>query len=417
MALYVTVHAKQEASIAIHSSGFAKLKLALVMLDHNGHVQDEFTKTIARDFSFSGQWHVDIVHQQKMPRQRDIKNLFKAGYHLAIFFSYVPKENTVEWRLYDTMQARMIEGKKCAQQGKPERVWAHAIADSIWQKLNNQESPFLSCIAYCKEVSDKENKWIKQVCLAEYDGSYEKVIVHTPTINVAPRWNNDKKPLLFYSEYTPANVRLMVVDMQGKRTVASNFDGITMVPAFSDDGKQVVFCASHGDGACHLYRAKKGELKKLTSNNANNISPTFGKNNECIYFCSDVTNGVPYLYRYSCALNAVEPMVTSGYCASPSYCAKKDALVYAKRIKGVSQLFMYDGATKKHTQLTFDEGNKEECSWSPCGNYIVYAVQKGALSRIAVFNMGTGESRCITPATIQASYPCWSPRYEHYPLV
>ena len=41
------------------------------------------------------------------------------------------------------------------------------------------------------------------------------------------------------------------------------------------------------------------------------------------------------------------------------------------------QLFLYDDRTKDHRQITFTKGSKDECSWSPCGNYIVYECRDG----------------------------------------
>ena len=92
------------------------------------------------------------------------------------------------------------------------------------------------------------------IYIADYDGSNEECIVQTPTINVSPRWNNDgKRPLLFYSENTNSNMRMMAVDLHKKRVVASNFDGLNMLPAFAPDGKSVIYCATRGDANCHLY--------------------------------------------------------------------------------------------------------------------------------------------------------------------
>lgn len=100
--------------------------------------------------------------------------------------------------------------------------------------------------------------------IADYDGSHEQLLVKTPTINIAPRWNADtSNPLLFYSEYTNTNVRLMVVDMKGRRRPVINADGVTMLPSFTKDGKKVVYCSSRGNGNCQLYYYKKNILKRI----------------------------------------------------------------------------------------------------------------------------------------------------------
>ena len=143
--------------------------------------------------------------------------------------------------------------------------------------------------------------------------------VATSTVNVAPRWNKDfDNPLLFYSEHTNENVRLVVVDMEGRRKVVSNLDGINMLPAFSPDGKKVVFCASRGGGTCQLYYYEKGVFKKLTNNAGNNIAPTFSQDAKELFFCSDFETKGPQIYCYTFATEKLERITNGGYCVSPS---------------------------------------------------------------------------------------------------
>ena len=83
------------------------------------------------------------------------------------------------------------------------------------------------------------------------------------------------RPFLFYSENTNANMRMMAVDMHKKKVIASNFDGLNMLPAFSPDGKAVVYCATRGSGNCQLYHWSHKTLKKLTHNTGNNFASGF----------------------------------------------------------------------------------------------------------------------------------------------
>ncbi|GAH05844.1 unnamed protein product, partial [marine sediment metagenome] len=83
-------------------------------------------------------------------------------------------------------------------------------------------------------VNRKHKKSYKHIYVADYDGSNEQLLVSTPTVNVTPRWNNDPaNPLIFYSEHTNENVRLMVADMKGRRRIVSNFDGLNMLSSYS----------------------------------------------------------------------------------------------------------------------------------------------------------------------------------------
>ena len=85
-------------------------------------------------------------------------------------------------------------------------------------------------------------------------------------------------------------------------------------------------------------------------------------------------------------------------------------------VYGLMQLYVYDSKTKKHRQLTTDAGNKQECAWSPCGNYILFAVDYAYKSRIAFLNLLTQERRFLTAADKSCCYPAWSPCYSQFPV-
>ncbi len=113
----------------------------------------------------------------------------------------------------------------------------------------------------------------------------------------------------------------------------------------------------------------------------------------------------------------LERLTDGGYCASPRYCQKRDQLAYIKMVGGTMQLFVCDLKTKVHTQLTSDAGNKEECSWSPCGNYMLFSVEQGKKTAIAMLNLLSNERRQLTSAGVSCSYPDWSPIYAQFPLL
>lgn len=378
-------------------------------------------QVIKQDLSYEQQFAITLLYFHNEPSKKTIKQLHKQGYDLALFINAAQSHSLIsgfEWRLYDTVQNAMLAGKRCGLHMQGFDACGHAIADASWYVLTGQPGFFSTKIAFCKDVPLSKGKVVKHICIADYDGSHEQIIVNVPTINIAPRWNGEQqKPLLFYSEYTNTNVRLMTVTMDRKRKIASNFDGINMLPTFSSDGSKMVYCASRGDGSCQLYYYKRGTFKRLTLNDGNNISPSISSDGSVIYFCSDFQTGKPLIYRYLVDTGELVAITYDGYCTSPSYCERRSQVAYTKMINGIMQIMVYDEKTKKHTQLTADEGNKEECSWSACGNYLVFSIEKQNKSRIVTLNMITQQRRYITCAQENCSYPNWSPAYAFYPVV
>ncbi len=369
---------------------------------------------IQRCFSFTKQFSVSIEQTQKLPTKKQLKVL-KDNQKILLLVVISAEKDGYEWRLYDTMSGTQISVHRYLKQGEVERAWAYAIADQMWPVLTNQEGFFSTKIAYCKKVPKKQ---VKHIYISDFDGSYAQCLVDTPTINIAPRWNHDRRqPLLFYSDYTPTNVRLKVVGLNKKSQIASDFDGLNMIPAFCEDGSKLVYCLSRGDGYCQIYYHDKKSFKNITHNHGNNVSPSLSADGNIIFYCSDFETKSPQLYAYNLEKDSVERLTTGGYCASPRYCPKAHKVAYAKMVKGVMQLFTYDVASKSHEQLTFDEANKQECAWSPCGNWLIYGVgPQGKSSQIALMNRHSKIEQYITNPGSDCCYPDWSPRYAQFPI-
>ena len=402
----------------VTSQQHQKMKLLVGVIEPVSSTLREMLPFIKKDLEFSGQFDVTVKGVAQLHTKNDIAQLFGQGYSLALFLNDSVSDDGIDWRVYDTTQVTMLKGSKYVKRGTLLRGWAHNIADSLWPVLTGDEGFFSTKIAYAQDVRSPKKRKVKHIFVADYDGSHEQELVSVPTVSVAPRWNNDKKsPLLFYSEYTNKNVRLVAVNMQKKRKIASNFDGVNMLPAFSQDGKNVVYCASHGAGNCQLHYYHKGSFKQITHNAGNNVSPTFSDDGKKIYFCSDYQTGKPQLYSYDVVSDNMIRLTHGGYCASPSYSPQRQKLAYSKIVNGVMQLFMYDTVTQEHVQMTFDKGNKEEYSWSPCGKFLLFSVEEGQKSRIALLNTITNERRYLTSDKQVCSYPTWSPVYEEFPIV
>src|SRR5579885_218879 len=405
---------------SVTATAHEKIKLLLVIVGHTTQELTDLVAVIKKDLEFSRQFDVAVTSVPELSNKSDLKEAATRGYSLAIFINAESRSNAIEWRLYDTQLAEMVKGTKYHKRGELVRGWAHNISDMLWPELTAQDGFFSTKIAYCKEISDKRHRHkLKHIFVADYDGSNEQRVIATPTINVAPRFNKDQnKPLLFYSESTNANIRMMIADLQGHAKVASNFDGVNMLPSFTADGSKLVYCASHGHGDCQLYYYDKKTFKQLTDNKGNNISPSFSDDGRLLFYCSDAQSGKPQIYCFN-MVTGTQTQITFGPepCFSPSYCSKNGKLAYAKMIKGTMQLFICDEKTGNHRQLTFDAGSKDECSWSPCGNYLLYSTEKGNKGRIAMLNLLTNEHRFITAGNEVCSYPTWSPSYAQYPVI
>lgn len=404
--------------ITVQAAKAKKVNIGLVIVGHQDHDMTQFVQRLQKDFEWSGQCKM-IYHQvAKLSHESDIKKLFSKDVTAAVFLSKQGSQYT--WRLYDLEALHMIVGKKVEQVDRTVTYLAHEIADEIWPYLFGQKSSFRSKIAYCKQIWRKKygrDKPYKQIWVADFDGSNSTLFIDAPTVSFAPRWNNDvESPLLLYSENTLSNVQLVLSNMFGKRKVLCCFDGLNMQPTFSQDGKKVIFCLSK-DGTSQLYsssvdpRTHQRKFDRLTFNDGRNISPCFIDNSH-VAFVSDFETNKPQIYILDLSNKSIRRITDGGYCACPSYSAVRNQLVYSKMMGSGMQLFTYDLKTQEHLQITKTPGSKEEASWSPCGNYIVFGYNQGEISRIAQLHLLTNTTRFLTPEAQHCSYPDCSPIYD-----
>lgn len=400
--------------VAVHALEHQKIQIFVGYVGAVTEELKEITNIIASDFEMTEQCIAKVHHFDNLQKMSEIKDLYKKGFYIAVFISQ--EKDGFSWRLYDTEQAAMVAGKKYEKKGSVLRGWAHNLADQIWPEFMGTASCFASKIAYCKQLWVKhhgKDKVYKHIYIADADGKHVRPLVEIPTVCLAPRWSNQAAdPILFYSENTLSNVRLVMANMHGKRQTICSFDGLNMLPAFADDNKNIVFCLSK-DGSSQLYHSffdshNKRIFNRMTKNNADNFSPCY-INDHTVAFVSDYQTKNPAIYLIDMKSLKVTPVTTDGYCACPAYCKANNKLLYSKMIGRAMQIFTYDCATKVHEQLTTGSESKEEGSWSPCGNFIVFAARSHNKSRIARYNLLTGRMQYVTSASENCTYPAWSP--------
>lgn len=406
----------ETVSIAISAQHNAKTKIMLAVIGKKDERSLYCAELLKKALEFKEQCEITLEFLPAFINKKEALARKEAGFNYILFIEN--NRDHYAWHLFDLYDGSMKKNKKVSKNTDVERASIYTLADSIWQTLTGEPPFFSSKLAYIKQVPAKKGLHYTHIYVADYDGSNEELLVQTPTINVAPRWNKDlNRPLLFYSENTNLNMRMMAVDMSKKRVVASNFDGLNMQPTFSPDGASVVYCATRGSGTCQIYHWSDKKIKKLTNNDGNNFSPTFSNDGATLYFSSDFETNKPQIYSLDLRSGTITRITHDGYCVSPSYCSIRDQLAYSKMVNGIMQLYTYDFSTKKHAQITFDSAQKEECAWSACGNFLLCPVDDGKKSRIALYHVSTSSYKFLTAQKDHCAYPALSGIYNQYPII
>jgi len=391
----------EQDTFVIHSNAQSKPLQLFMGVASNEQDLIQLSDLLRAHLEWSKQ--IAITRHTSCPRtQQDMSTLFHDGYTLGLFLAR--DHDGYSCRLYDLTQGRMIMGKKYAIPGADSTVIARCIGHDLWRQMMGEASPFCSSLCYIKKTNDRVPRY--ELCIADYDGTSPKTLLYSSRIIVAPSWNNDtRNPAIFFSEFTPSNVRILAIDMSQRVRTVFDFDGtIVGVSCDTVHEKNALYCRSGSIWHFTYDPDLKRSTHSLIINELGTCaSPTLFSNGDII-FCSQ--GKIKY---YMADTRKVSLITDDGYCVAPTGHYGKKKIAYSRRIGAYMQLFVYDMASQLHKQISFDKGDKTDAAWSPCGNYLVFVHSEGASSSIEVMHVATGSRSQVTDSHDYCSYPAWSP--------
>lgn len=414
---------QESSNFFIKSATSAKLPCLMLACSDN---QDflKLAKDLKYDIEFGDQVAIDLKKTDHAPSNDVVKKLFNQGTSLAMILNPISlatkkHRGTVAVTIRDTHSNQVLFNETSSYGVNTAYFDSHQLAEKILPALTGETSPFSGSLAYCKQYSPTH----KVICMSDVAGKHEQIIVPNLTISVAPRWHS-QAPVLFYSQFTKSNTRLMSVNVHNcKQRIICSYDGLNMQPSFSDDGSQVALCMSGKRGNTEIYiydnkvSKKKGKriYKQVTHNGGNNTSPTLLGNGDII-FCSDFQTGSPQIYYLDTKKHITRRLSSGrGYCAAPSYHPESRSIVYTKLVDGNFQLFSLniDDPRHREKQLTTGAGDKIDPAWSPCGKFVAFTYEtkdqklKKPIPQIGILNCASKAIRVVTNSKQPKSFPTW----------
>lgn len=379
----------------------AQTQIALVMTSKDDLLH-EIAQVVRNDLAYSGQCSVVLQDAPLPTTKQELETYYAAGYQFVIFLSLSDDRTTITGRLYDALDTSMMQGKKW-QRRNTIALWAHKIAQDIWEQLLGNSGSFLSKIAYVKKTKGKLGKPATQLCIRSWDGKDEAVVLQSNSILVAPSWKCDGE-LIFCSQFTNRNVRLIATDLQGASWVVLSRDGTTAGASSAVGCSDVIYCHSGEIWKCSYHASTKKSKHTLITREGNMCAcPTLLASGDIIYCAGG------RIKRWHTKEGISSNITEQGYCTGPAYHAPTQRVVFSQKIGKTMQLSLVDVRTGVVQQLTSGEGDKIDPSWSPCGAYIAYCLKKGKASEIVVLNAITHTQERISLPGEYCSCPAWSP--------
>ena len=299
------------------------------------------------------------------------------------------------------------------------RLCAHTIADELHKERFGLDGVARTKLAFTSDRDGErmggtlEQRAIKEIYVADYDGQRPTRVTIRGSLNIAPAWAPDGRSLA-YQSYQTGFVDIYVqklyeVQVQLARPGRGTDKSQNFLPAWSPDGSTLAFASSR-DGNFEIYTVKAdgSDLRRLTSHAADDGAPTWSPNGSQIAFTS-ARSGSNQIYIMSADGGPVTRLTNEPNKADrPTWAL--DFIAYSAEVPGAGvQIKKINVGTRQEIQLTNGPGNNESPTVAPNGRHIAFVTTRWGKEQIAIMDVTGNNVRQVT-FTGNNRYPSWSHR-------
>lgn len=409
---HIDMAADARVYLDFNSPNFKKVPMAVPYFlhknqpDYEDRIGKEFAVLMTRGLELHGFIEVLPLSSYNGRQESDWSAL---GMDFVIQGAYAMagEDITIEIRLLDILEGRMIFGRKYSGPVSKQRDMILTCCDAVIKQLTGVEGISRSRIAFTSDVTG-----FQEVYVADLLGDAVRQITKHRRLTVSPRFSPDGK-LLTYTSYHTGNPNLYITDLaQSKVTKAvSRRPGLNLAPAWSPDGKTMAITLSEdGNPDLYLIDTQGKILRRLTSGSGINVSPSWSPDGKSLAFVSD-RSGTPQVYTLDLRTSRSTRITFNGNDNSePSWSPDGEWLTFTGLIDGSYHINIVRKDGSSLIQLTRFAGDHESPSWSPDGNMIVFSRRLDDKQMLyTIFKNGTGLRRLFAIDGKQ-KYPQWSVR-------
>jgi len=296
-----------------------------------------------------------------------------------------------------------------------------------------QPTPFGGGAGRIAFVSNRDGNL--EIYIMNADGSGETNLTRNPDPDFAPAWSPDGAQLAFVSVPSGGqDARLVVAQADGSnpRLVSGSLGynlafltgaGATITtppsdfprPAWSPDGKQLVFVAANGQLA--TVRADGSGVMTLVAAGGSPPSviysyPTWSPDGRRIVFAQlDTASGRQDLMVINADGSGLQPLVVNGaYNRDPAWSPDGKRIAFASNVDaGFNEIYVINADGSNQQRLTTNTSDDTVPTWSPDGAFLAYVSSQNASADLSVMAADGSGQIILTENAAEDIDPAWSP--------
>ena len=315
-----------------------------------------------------------------------------------------------EFRMWDLLAGQEMEGQKFFTSVERWSHLAHAVSNSIYQRLTGEPGYFDTKIAFVAEHGPK-NRRVKRLAVMDWSGENLRYLSDGRELILTPRFSPDGREIVCVVLVPGQGPRVVLFDVaSGYRRLLGDFPGMTFAPRFSPNGRDIAMSMQIAENA-NLYAVNPRDriVTRLTAGKSLNTAPSYAPGGRRLTFESD-RGGRPQIYVMN-ADGSGQRLISPrpGAYSTPVWSPKGDLIAFTKRVGGRFQIGVMrpDGSGER---ILTDGFHNEGPAWGPNGRMLMFFREEPGLEGgpylWAIDADGARERRIATPGF--ASDPAWS---------